>query len=265
MPSSSSSGLRSISSLSMYEPGSPSSALTTITLSGSAARAANSHFMPAGKPAPPRPRTFASLTWSSSCSGASDSSAWRSPSNVPRSQQHRLVEHALALGLVAWRSAPASARSTTPSPASTTSPSRTAPARWQKPRQTVWPSETDPSSERSPRATPSPCSTAATWAPKSDAQQAVPVQTADVPLAARLDEVVVEGRDAVDRRLRQPRQRGRVAAVLVGDLAALVHRLLEDDRAPSGGPRSSCERRMSVRLRDIRTGRPSSPRRRCRR
>ena len=101
MPSRSSSGLRSIRSLSMYEPGSPSSPLTTITLSGSLAFAANSHLVPAGNPAPPRPRTSAALTSASSCSGVMLASAWRRPVEAAGREQHRLVEHAPAVRLAA--------------------------------------------------------------------------------------------------------------------------------------------------------------------
>ena len=46
---------------SLNVPGSPSSALQKIYLMSPAARRANSHFMPVGKPAPPRPRTLADL------------------------------------------------------------------------------------------------------------------------------------------------------------------------------------------------------------
>ena len=51
---------------------------------------------------------------------------------------------------------------------------------------------------------------------------------AKVARAARLEQVVVERRDAVDGRLRQPGALGGESAVVVGDLAALLHRLLED-------------------------------------
>ncbi len=45
---------------------------------------------------------------------------------------------------------------------------------------------------------------------------------------ARLEQIVVERRDAVDGRLRQPGALGGQAAIVVGDLAALLHRRLED-------------------------------------
>ena len=48
-----------------------------------------------------------------------------------------------------------------------------------------------------------------------------------VALAAGLDQVVVEGGDAVHRGLRQPRQLGGVAARVVGDLPVALHGLLE--------------------------------------
>jgi hypothetical protein len=56
--------------------------------------------------------------------------------------------------------------------------------------------------------------------------------------AARREQVVVERRDAVDRRLRQPGARGRVADVVVGQLAVAVDRVLEQ--------RERCRRVVSV-------------------
>ena len=51
---------------------------------------------------------------------------------------------------------------------------------------------------------------------------------ADVARAARDHEVVVERRDPVDRRLRQPRRGRRRAPIVVGDLAVVLDRGLED-------------------------------------
>ena len=117
-----------------------------------------------------------------------------------------------------------------PGPRRPASPSRTAAAVWQKPRQTVSASETRAVvralAQRRGRA---PRPTAVDVAsPKSAAQQAVPVQTRHVARPARLQ----RGRRRRSRR-RRPRPRAgpdsaaAPAAVLVGDLAALVHRLLE--------------------------------------
>ena len=158
----------------MYEPGSPSSAFTTITLSGSAARAAL-HFVPAGKPAPPRPRTLASLTCSSSSSGDGEPSAWRSLERAT-AQQHRLVEHALALRLLGLHSAGQQAvdhvRPGVHDVALAHGGRRVA-----KPGTPSRPARPTRPPARSPSPSPRPCSTCTTCSPKSDAQQAIPVHT----------------------------------------------------------------------------------------
>ncbi len=51
---------------------------------------------------------------------------------------------------------------------------------------------------------------------------------ADVARAARTEQIVVERRDAVDRGLGQPRHLRRAPAVLVGHLAVVLHRVLQD-------------------------------------
>ena len=139
--------------------------------------------------------------------GVCSASARASPDQSPGRGQHRLGQHADATRAPApARVAPASTRSTTPAPASIESPSRTAGEEWQKPRQTVSASETRAVvaalAERQPerrRAARSTCASPVA------AKQAVPVQTRTWRAPARREQVVVEGRDAVDRRLRQPR------------------------------------------------------------
>ena len=139
-----------------------------------------------------------------------------------------------------------------PAPASTTSPSRTAPPEWQKPRQTVSPSETAPSSVRSPGSSPRPSSTSRDVLAEVGGPAGGAGADADVALAARLGEVVVEARDAVDGRLGQARGLGRGAAVVVGDLPVLVDRLLEDvDRRR--------RRRWLLRCQESRSGCATSP------
>ena len=59
------------------------------------------------------------------------------------------------------------------------------------------------------------------------AKHAVPVQTRTWRAPRGGEQVVVERRDAVDRRLGQARALGGDAAVVVGDLPASIHRLLE--------------------------------------
>ena len=71
MPSISACGSFIISGRSRQVPGSPSSALTTTYFGFGLSCGMNCHFMPVGKPAPPRPRKFESLTM------AIRSSGWR--------------------------------------------------------------------------------------------------------------------------------------------------------------------------------------------
>ena len=81
---------------------------------------ANAHLSPAGKPAPPRPRTVAALTSSSRLSGVCARARARGPTS-PRAASGPARQHARPLGLARRRRvAPASTRSTAPSPASIT-------------------------------------------------------------------------------------------------------------------------------------------------
>ena len=130
--------------------------------------------------------------------------------------------------------APASTRATTPGPASTTSPSRTARRRCGRSR-----------GRRSRRARPSRRRALAELQPERRAQlvdvrvagrgeAGGPGADAHVARAARLQQVVVEGRDAVDGGLGQAGALGGLAAVLVGDLAALRRPPPSARRARSG-------------------------------
>ena len=189
---------------------------------------ANSHFVPAGKPAPPRPRTSAALTASSSASGGTASSARRSPDQSPgrvstgssstlastrlgrgrrgageqpldragAGVDHVAVAHGRARVAVAEADGLGRARPTGPrarSPSARPSASRDRRRRARR---------------RSPRSTPCRC-TRARGAP------------------ARREQVVVERRDAVDRRLGQARALRGDPPVVVGDLSASIHRLFE--------------------------------------
>ena len=78
MPSISACGSFIISGRSRQVPGSPSSALTTTYLGFGLSCGMNCHFMPVGKPAPPRPRRLESLTIDTMTS-RSRPSALRSP------------------------------------------------------------------------------------------------------------------------------------------------------------------------------------------
>ena len=69
-PSTSVCGLAIISGMSLQVPGSDSSALTTRYLGLGLSCGMKPHFMPVGKPAPPRPRRPESLTAAMMSSGA---------------------------------------------------------------------------------------------------------------------------------------------------------------------------------------------------
>ena len=182
---------------------------------------ANSHFTPAGKPAPPRPRTSAAFTSSSSSSGVVSASALR----VARTSRRGGSAPARRAGSRRRGSgagcvAPASTRSIAPGPASITSPSRTA-------GRGVAVAEADGLGQRQ-RAVRRRArrargrgrrSSSSTWASPVAAKHAVPVHTRTWRAPARHEQVVVEGRDAVDGRLGQPGALRGDAPVVVGDLS----------------------------------------------
>ena len=74
-----------MSHLSMYEPGSPSSALQTMYASSAfrAFPAVRRHFVAVGNPAPPRPRSCERSTSASTSSGVIPASAFSSPAKAP--------------------------------------------------------------------------------------------------------------------------------------------------------------------------------------
>ncbi len=78
-PSTSTCGLPIISGMSLQVPGSDSSALTTRYLGFGLSCGMNDHFMPVGKPAPPRPRRPESLTAAMIASGAIVSAFFSAP------------------------------------------------------------------------------------------------------------------------------------------------------------------------------------------
>ena len=125
-------------------------------------------------------------------------------------------------------------RSIAPGPASTVSPTRTAGEEWQKPRQTVSASETSPSALRSPSSSPRPSRSSRDVLVAAGGEAGGAGADPDVAAAPRLQQVVVEGRDAVDGGLGEPGELGGALAVLVGDLARAVHRPLEDVECGGG-------------------------------
>ncbi len=84
MPSINACGSLSISFRFIYAPGSPSSALQIINFLSVSTFFIISHLMPVGKPAPPRPRSFAFLISSSTASGVICVSALSSEPYPPR-------------------------------------------------------------------------------------------------------------------------------------------------------------------------------------
>ena len=78
-PSTSTCGLAIISGMSLQVPGSDSSALTTRYFGLGLSCGMNDHFMPVGKPAPPRPRRPESLTAVMIASGAMPSAVLSGP------------------------------------------------------------------------------------------------------------------------------------------------------------------------------------------
>ena len=192
-----------------------------------------------------------SSTSSSSSSGRSSRARGAGPTSRP-AQQHRLVEHAArTAGSGASRRRPAATRSTTPAPGvdQVAVADRGRPCGRSRGRRSRR-ARRSPSSLRSPRLRPSAALDLADVLAEVGRPAGGAGADPDVAAPARLQQVVVEGRDAVDGRLGQARGRAPRRGVVVGDLAALTHRGAEqlDDRGRAG--RADARRRAE---RDWRT------------
>ena len=96
IPSSTAWGSASSTLRSMKAPGSPSSALQSTYLTSPGVFCANSHFRPAGNPAPPRPRRPEILTSSTICWGVSSSSALAAPKYPSRAMYSSMTSGSIA-------------------------------------------------------------------------------------------------------------------------------------------------------------------------
>ena len=216
----------------MYEPGSPSSALPTITLSGSLAFATSSTGAggEAGTAAAPN---VGRLDLAQQLLGRQARERVAKSAEVAARQEHRLVEHALTGRLVRGPGGP---RRHAIGHARTCVDHVTVANR----RGRVAEAEAHRGAERDlavvgalSRCQPEPLPHRLHVG--TEVRRPARRAGADrhVAAPARLGEVVVEGGDPVHDRLGEAGQRRCLATVLVGDLAPPVHRLLE--RRERGG------------------------------
>ena len=211
----------------MYEPGSPSSPLATMNFSSPSAARVKPHFRPAGNPAPPRPRRSASFDLLEQLLGGQ--LLERSPQTgpVPRNSQHRLVEHRPPLGFRGLRALAGK----DPFDDVRAGVDHVAVA---DRRRGMAKAQADGLGERyravvaalaelEPEPLPDPVDVLIAGGREARS----PGAHADVARAARLEQVVVEGRDAVDGALGQAGALGGLAAVGVGDLSVALQRVLQ--------------------------------------
>ena len=198
---------------------------------------ANSHFVPAGKPAPPRPRTSAALTSASSSSGVSSASARRRPDQSPVLGQDRLGEQA------AGRRLGGRARRAGEHPLDDAGPGVDGLAVAHGGRG-VAEAQADGLHQRDGAvlaALPQPHAEAGgdlvdvRAAGRGEARG--PGAHPHMAPAAAHDQVVVERRDPVDRGLREPRLGRDRADVVVGELAARLHGGAQQLHRGGGGDR----------------------------
>ena len=198
-----------------------------MNFSGFAACLVNRHFVPAGNPAPPRPRTLAASTCWRSSSEPSSFSARRSPDQSPGSvstgSDSRLRQAGSGAGGGAVRDHPRDhVGAGVDRLAVAHGGGGVAEAEADGLDELV-----EPSGERSPSLSPSVSSIWSMCSLPVAAKQAVPVQTRTWRLAASDEQVVVERGDAIHRGLRHPGELRGAPAVVIGHLAVVLDRFLQ--------------------------------------
>ena len=211
----------------MYEPGSPSSPLTTISFSSPSASLANDHFFPGGEAGAAAAAQVGLRDLLEQLVGRELGQRPAQSGERPRSQQDRLVEHGPPLGL--WRllggaggHALQRARPGVHHGAVAVGGRGVAEAQAYRGAigdRAVLGSLAELDSQ--------PLAKLGGVIARVRGPAGGAGAHGHVALAARLDQVVVEGGDAVHRGLRQARDLGRVAARVVGDLAVALHGLLQ--------------------------------------
>ena len=219
----------------MYEPGSPSSPLATMNFSSPSAARVNAHFRPAGKARAAPPAHVGLLDLVEELLGGELRERPLEAGPVPGQGQHRLVEHRPPLGLGGLRALAREDPLDDPGPgvdhvAVADRGGGMAEA------------QADGLGERHRSVVaalaelePEPVADPVDVLVAGGGEAGGPGADADVARAARLEQVVVEGRDAVDRGLGEAGALRGLAAIGVGDLAVALERLLQHLERGRGG------------------------------